>query len=101
VIWHGIRNRSLAGSKFRRQHVIGPYVVDFVCMESGLIVEVDGGQHTERKAYDARRTSFLESKGYLVIRFWNDEVLKDREGVLAEIYRRLELRKGMSSDRPS
>ena len=101
VVWYAIRNRSIAGSKFRRQHAIGPYIVDFVCMELGLIVEIDGGQHNDRQDYDAKRTSFLESKGYHVIRFWNDEVLKDRERVLAEIYRQLELRKHSPSPQPS
>ena len=101
VIWNAIRNRLIANTKFRRQYVIGPYIVDFVCMERGLIVEIDGGQHNDQREYDAKRTAFLESKGYHVIRFWNNEVLKDRESVLDEIHRQLELRKRLPSPRPS
>jgi very-short-patch-repair endonuclease len=101
IVWHEIRDRTIADSKFRRQHVIGPYIVDFVCMGHGLIVELDGGQHAEQRVYDANRTSFLESKGYHVVRFWNNDVLQDRESVLREIHRLLELRKGLPSPRPS
>jgi very-short-patch-repair endonuclease len=73
------------GYKFRRQVVIVPYIVDFICLEARLIIEVDGGQHGGRLVYDARRTVRLESKGYRVIRFWNHEVLGELEGVLEQI----------------
>lgn len=85
TIWLALRNRGLAGYKFRRQHPIGPYIVDFYCADARLTIEVDGGQHAENKAYDSRRTEYLERAGYRVIRFWNNEVLKNTEGVLETI----------------
>lgn len=71
--------------KFRRQHPIGPYFVDFCSIERGLIVEVDGGQHAERSVEDETRTSFLQSRGYRVLRFWNHRVLANTNEVLDEI----------------
>ena len=88
-IWNFLKNRNLGGFKFRRQHPIPPYTVDFICLERRLIVELDGGQHLEQAAYDAGRTAFLESKGFRVIRFWDDEALIQTEGVLEEILRGL------------
>ena len=85
VLWYHLRCRRLAGFKFRRQHVIGGYIVDFVCLSRRLIVELDGGQHAERAAYDRRRTRYLVSRGYRVLRFWNNEMLRDVEGVLEVI----------------
>jgi adenine-specific DNA-methyltransferase len=79
-IWSILRNRQLSGYKFRRQATIGPFVVDFLCVEASLVVEVDGGQHND--AADARRTEFLEQRGYSVIRFWNNEVNENLCGVL-------------------
>ncbi len=90
VLWQYLRNRRLAGRKFRRQYPMAPYVVDFVCIEKALIIELDGGQHAERQEADRRRTDFLEQQGYRVIRFWNDEVLKNLEGVLEIIRLNLE-----------
>jgi adenine-specific DNA-methyltransferase len=69
VLWRHLRNRGLGGRKFRRQHPIGPYVVDFVCIEDRLIVEVDGGQHADPACGDAARTRWLEAQGYRVVRF--------------------------------
>lgn len=86
-LWHFLRNRRLEGLKFRRQHEIGPYIVDLVCDQAGLIVEADGGQHMEQAEYDAQRTAWLEARGYRVLRFWNDAVLRDTEAVLEEIRR--------------
>ena len=86
LLWYRLRNRQIANSKFRRQHVIEPYIVDFVCLERGLVVEVDGGQHAERVPEDVRRTEFLESKGLRVLRFWNNDVLTQTEAVLESIY---------------
>jgi very-short-patch-repair endonuclease len=80
--WSQLRNRRLNGWKFRRQFPIGQYIVDFECYELKLIVEVDGGQHAEQEFYDIRRTEYLQSKGYRVVRFWNNEVLGNLEGVL-------------------
>jgi very-short-patch-repair endonuclease len=82
LLWHQLRNRGLLGEKFRRQHIISPYIVDFVCFEKKLIVELDGGQHAERQAYDESRTSFLNSQGFRAVRFWNTDVLMNMEGVL-------------------
>ena len=88
-LWLRLKNRNLGGFKFRRQHPIPPYIVDFVCLEQMLIVELDGGHHAEQTASDAERTACLESKGFRVIRFWNDEALKQTDVVVEEILRRL------------
>jgi len=88
-LWLHLKNRNLGGFKFRRQHPIPPYVVDFVCIEQKLIVELDGGQHAEQTAHDAERTAWLESKGFRVIRFWDNDALKQTEVVLEEILRQL------------
>jgi very-short-patch-repair endonuclease len=73
---------------FRRQGVIGPYYVDFLCTERKLVIEVDGGQHVERAGYDVRRTHYLEARGYRVLRYWNDDVLLRTEAVLEDIARK-------------
>ena len=85
LLWHHLRNRRLQGWKFRCQHEIGRYIVDFVCPDTGLIVELDGGQHGDQLIYDERRTVELEAMGYRVLRFWNNDVLKNVEGVLEVI----------------
>jgi very-short-patch-repair endonuclease len=72
--------------KFRRQHPIGPYIVDFVCMQRRLIVEVDGGQHQENIRYDQQRDQMLQSRGFLVLRFWDNDVLQRTKDVLEKIY---------------
>jgi adenine-specific DNA-methyltransferase len=82
-LWSVLRSRQLNGFKFRKQVEIDGYVVDFLCPEKRLIIEVDGGQHTPER--DARRTAFLESQGFTIIRFWNDEVLQNLDGVWATI----------------
>ncbi|MCP4406239.1 MAG: endonuclease domain-containing protein [Gammaproteobacteria bacterium] len=82
ALWRQLRNRQLMGYKFRRQYVIKPYIVDFVCVAAKLIVEIDGGQHAEQRHYDQRRSRLLESQGYRVVRYWNNEVLNNMEGVL-------------------
>ena len=81
-LWTHMRNRQLEGWKFRRQLPVGQYIVDFACLELRLIIEIDGGQHAEQVPYDLGRTRFLQSKGYRVVRFWNNEVLGNIEGVL-------------------
>jgi very-short-patch-repair endonuclease len=83
-VWYRLRARSLAGRKFLRQEPIGAYVVDFVCREERLVVEVDGGQHADSKS-DAIRDQWLRNNGYRVLRFWNNDVLTNTEGVLATI----------------
>ena len=88
-LWRSLRDRQICGFKFRRQHIIEPYIVDFVCIEKKLIVEIDGGQHAERVDADNERTSYLENKGYKVIRFWNNDVLGSTDAVLDAILDRL------------
>ena len=81
-LWRHLRNRELNGFKFRRQMPIGPYIVDFACRSAKLVVELDGSQHAEQTAKDRDRTDFLESRGYCVLRFWNNEMIENFEGVL-------------------
>jgi len=83
-LWFALRDRRLDGFKFRRQATIGDYVVDFLCVEARLVIELDGGQHSEKR--DARRTVFIESRGYRVMRFWNNAVNESFEGVLQMIH---------------
>ncbi len=81
-IWNLVRNRGVEGLKFVRQYPVGPYIVDFVCRERMLVVELDGSQHADdQAAYDLRRTDLLNTEGYSVLRFWNNEVLKEPSGV--------------------
>ena len=82
TLWCHLRNRQLSGLKFRRQHEIDRYIVDFVCTEALLIVELDGGQHADQVNYDERRTQQLEAMGYRVLRFWNNDVLVNIDSVL-------------------
>lgn len=84
-LWYHLRSKRLNGIKFRRQLTIGGYIVDFVSMEHRLIIELDGGQHSEQIEYDERRTAFLNAQGYRVLRFWNNEVLQQTEAVLEKI----------------
>ena len=84
VMWQLLRSRQLEGAKFRRQQPIGPFIVDFVCFSAGLVVEADGGQHSDSEP-DVRRTAFLQSKGYRVLRFWNNDILENLEGVADSI----------------
>ena len=84
-IWYFLRNRQFEKFKFRRQHPIGVYIVDFVCLEQKLIVELDGGQHVEQAQYDARRTNALIEKGFLILRYWNNDVLNNTNAVLETI----------------
>ena len=84
-LWYYLRDRRFRSAKFRRQVPIGPYVADFVCIAARLVVEVDGGQHSERAAYDTARTRFLEARGYRVMRFWNNDVMENIDGVMEVI----------------
>lgn len=90
LVWYHLRNRRLAGHKFRRQHPIGPFIVDFACVEEHLIIELDGGQHAIQGEHDGQRSRYLESRGYKVMRFWNNQVLKDIQVVIAAILETLE-----------
>lgn len=84
-LWRHHRNRQLPGWKFRREHEISHYIVDFVCTEAMLIVELDGGQHADQVNYDERRTKYLQAMGYRVLRFWNNDALVNIESVLEVI----------------
>jgi len=88
LLWSRLRAHRLCGLKFRRQQPIGGYVVDFLCPEKKLIVELDGGQHQEERAgHDAVRDAWLKAEGYAVLRYWNNEVMGNLEGVLEDIGR--------------
>ena len=89
ALWMKVRGKQLLGHGFRRQHPIGNYIVDFVCIDRGIIVELDGGQHSEQVDYDTQRTAWLEQQGYRVLRFWNHEALTELDAVLAVITKAL------------
>lgn len=83
ALWSRLRNRQLADLKFRRQATVGPYIVDFLCLEQMLVVEANGGQHTPEA--DRARTAYLEARGFTVLRFFNDDILRNMDGVLTLI----------------
>ena len=85
TLWKYLRLRQFDGNKFRRQQPIGKYIVDFVCFEKKLIVEVDGGQHNEQVIYDSERNEWLKKQGFRILRFWNNQVLKEIDGVEGSI----------------
>ena len=89
-MWYYLRNRRLSGYKFVRQQAIDNYIVDFVCREGKLIVEVDGGQHMNATEYDEHRTSVLEARGYQVFRVWNHDVFQNTPGIMEKILALLE-----------
>ena len=84
-LWNALRARRLGGWKWKRQVPWGPYFPDFLCVEAGVVVELDGGQHTDQAAYDARRTAYIVRSGLRVIRFWNHVVLTNPDGVCLNI----------------
>lgn len=86
TLWRVLKDRQLGGFRFRRQHPVGPYIVDFVCLEAGLVIEVDGGQHMDA-ATDRVRDAFLQREGFHVLRFWNNEVMANLDGVRALMLR--------------
>ena len=90
VLWQRLRAHRFAGYKFRRQQPLGQYIVDFVCFERHLIIELDGGQHAEQAVYDAERSAWLQSQRFRMLRFWNHEVLTDVETVEEVILRECE-----------
>ena len=90
ILWAHLRNDQL-GVSFRRQHPIGNYIPDFCCIKKKLIIELDGSQHLDQQAYDDERTTYFETLGYRVIRFWNNDVTKNIEGVLETILMALEV----------
>jgi very-short-patch-repair endonuclease len=92
LLWSRLRGEQL-GVKFRRQHPFLNYVLDFVCLELKLVVEPDGSQHAQARSYDDYRTKCLNDAGFVVLRFWNNQVIDELENVLEEIYRQVQLRK--------
>ena len=84
-LWQALRSRQVGDAKFRRQRPVGPYIVDFVCLEHRLVVELDGGQHARNGESDRRRDAWLARQGYRMLRFWNNDVLDNTEGVLTRI----------------
>ena len=89
-LWRSLRRRQLSGFKFRRQRPFGDYIIDSVCLETMLAVEVDGGQHNAQQAEDTARTEYLKHAGFRVLRFWNNEVLSDINSVTTVIWRAMQ-----------
>jgi very-short-patch-repair endonuclease len=89
VLWRELRAHRFVGFKFKRQEPLGDYVADFICHAARLVVEVDGGQHADREAVDLERTHWLESQGFRVLRFWNNDVLANIEGVMQVLEKEL------------
>ncbi len=87
ILWGALKQKQVNGCRFRRQHPMGVYIVDFICLESRLIIELDGGQHgfPEQHAHDERRDVWLEAQGYHVARFWNDVIYTKLDGVMGAI----------------
>src|SRR3990172_6893613 len=88
-LWQCLKQQQMGGFKFRRQHPFGDYVVDFVCLDAMIVIEVDGGQHMENPRLDAVRTASLNAAGFRVLRFWNNEILQNLEAVKVSIWRAL------------
>jgi len=86
ALWHLLRGCQISGLKFRRQHPFDDFILDFVCLENKLVIEVDGGQHGQQAGYDEDRTQKLQAAGFRVLRFWNNEVLKEIELVREKIW---------------
>jgi very-short-patch-repair endonuclease len=90
ILWGHLRFWQVDGYKFRRQQPLGKYIVDFVCLEKKLIIELDGGQHAEQSSYDAERDAWLRDQGFSVLRFWNNDVLQNLSGVKDTILSKME-----------
>ena len=102
-LWCIIRNRQFYGYRFRRQFPLGQYIVDFICREKKIIIEIDGGQHNEIKniQYDNKRTEYLISEGYKVMRFWNNDIDKNISGVYEKLKEVFEIGKNITPPQPS
>ena len=100
-LWTCLRRKQMGQFRFRRQHPFGDYVIDFVCLEAMLAVEVDGGQHAENRQADTFRTKNLAEAGFKVLRFWNNDVLRDIEAVKESIWLVLQEQRDPSPSRPS
>lgn len=90
VLWQALRGKQFNGHRFLRQHPIEKYIADFACIERQIVIELDGGQHQEQLEYDEQRTEFLRKHGWQVLRFWNNDVLDNLDGVLTVIAEGLE-----------
>ena len=90
LLWQRLRLWQVDDYKFRRQQPLGKYIVDFVCLQKRLVVELDGGQHAEEPDYDAERDTWLRHQGFTVLRFWNNDVLKNIDGVMELIVKSLQ-----------
>jgi very-short-patch-repair endonuclease len=102
-LWHHIRARQVNGARFRRQVPIGPFVADFACLDPKLIIELDGGQHSDAIGYDESRTQLLARLGFRVLRFWNADVFRDLPVVLDTVWHAVEEERakvGLRSLRP-
>ena len=102
-LWCIIRNRQFFGYRFRRQFPLGQYIVDFICREKKIIIEIDGGQHNEIKniQYDKNRTEYLISEGYKVLRFWNNDIDKNIGGVYEKLKESFEIGENITPPQPS
>ena len=89
-LWYFLRGKRLNGYKFRRQHRVYPFIADFICLNKKLMIEIDGGQHAKQRCYDEKRSAFLKSRGYSVLRFWNVDVFKQTQAVLNTILNALD-----------
>ncbi|MCB9850857.1 MAG: DUF559 domain-containing protein [Phycisphaerales bacterium] len=92
LLWSKLRNHRMNGLRWRRQHPIGSYITDFCCVTAKLVIELDGRSHETREIYDKKRTAYIESQGFRVIRFGDDEIVRDIENVLHRIASELEVR---------
>jgi lysyl-tRNA synthetase class 2 len=100
-LWERLRRKQIANARFRRQYPLGRYIVDFVCLPARLIIEVDGGQHDLQAEADEVRTQWLESQGHLVVRFWNNDVLSNTDGVAERIIDMVRMRLDTPPPTPS
>ena len=90
-LWQALRHKQISGHRFRRQHPVGKYIADFACAERMILIELDGGQHQDHVEYDEQRTAFMRADGWRVVRFWNNDVMNNLEGVLSTIAENLEV----------
>jgi very-short-patch-repair endonuclease len=101
LMWGRLRKKQLHGYRFRRQHPIGPYIVDFVCLETSLIIELDGGQHQDQVEKDKLRYEWLMQQGFQVLRFWNNQVFNEIDAVLGQIASQLSNSKFNLAEEPA